>query len=71
MPDGEADVVSEDGRDEAHDPHRHDVEPACAREDRGGDEYGLAGYRDPEVLDQYQEQDSPVSVVVELAPHHI
>src|SRR5271155_266015 len=71
MPDGEADVVPDDGRDEAHDRHRHDVEPACARKDRGGDEYGLAGHRDPEVLDQDQEQDGPVSVVVELAAHHI
>jgi hypothetical protein len=71
MPDGEADVVPEDGRDEAHDCYRHDVEPACASKYRGGDEYGLAGHRDPEVLDQDQEQDGPVSVVVELAPHHI
>src|SRR6478752_4280792 len=52
MPDGEADVVAGDSRYEAYDANRHDVEPTRARVDRGGDEDGLAGNGNSEVLDQ-------------------
>jgi hypothetical protein len=67
VPDGEADVISGYGRGEGDDSDQHDVEPAGARVDRGGDEYGLAGHGYPEVLDQDEQQDGPQSVMIERA----
>jgi hypothetical protein len=54
MPDGEADVVADNGRDEPHHADGHDVEPARARVDRPGDQDCLAGRRDTEILQQDQ-----------------
>jgi len=71
MPDGEADIVPDDGRDEAYETHHYDVEPARAREDRGGDENGLAGDGYAEVFERDQEQDRPVAVVLEVGCHDI
>ena len=71
MPDGEADVVAAHGRDEGDKSDQHDVEPAGARVDRGGDEYGLAGHGYPEVLDQDEQQDGPQSVVIERAGQRV
>lgn len=65
VPDGEADVVADHGRGEADDADHHHVEPAGARIDRGGDQYRLAGHGYPEVLDQDEQQDSPVPEVIE------
>jgi len=71
MPDGEADVVPDDGRDEAYETDQYDVEPARACEDRGGDENGLAGDGYAEVFERDQEQDRPVAVVLEVGCHDI
>jgi len=65
MPDGEADVVADDGGYEGYETDRHYIEPARARVDRGGDEHGLAGHGNPEVLQHDQEQDGPVAEVIQ------
>src|SRR6185437_5765775 len=67
MPDGEADVVADDGRRKADDADRDHVEPARARIDRGGDEDGLAGHGDTEVPNHDEQQDGPVAEVIEGA----
>ena len=71
MPDGEADVVADHRRHESHQADQHDIELARAGVDRGGDQYGLTGHRDPEILDRDQEQDGPVTVVPEVGPHDV
>jgi hypothetical protein len=65
MPDGEADVVADDGGREANEADRLRAEPARARVDRGSDEHGLAGHGNPEVLQHDEEQDGPVTEVVQ------
>ena len=62
-----ADVVAEYRRDEADDGDGDDVQPARARVDGAGDEHGLTGHRDAEVLKQHQDEDRPQAVVLERA----
>jgi hypothetical protein len=59
VPDGEADVVADDGRDEGHDADEHDVEPAGACVDGTGDQDRLAGHGNAEVFQQDQQADGP------------
>src|SRR5580700_9588960 len=71
MPEGEADVVTDDGGGEAYEADRHHVEPARARVDRGDDEHALARHGNPEVLDHDQEQDGPVAKVIERSGQRV
>src|SRR3984957_10524095 len=65
MPDGEPDVVPDDGRGEADDPDGYDVELLMAGVDGGRDQDGVAGDGYAEVLKGNQGQDRPVPVVIE------
>ena len=65
VPDGKADIVADNGRDEGHDADGHDVEPARARVDGPGDQYRLAGHGNAEVLHHDQEADGPDAEVLQ------
>ena len=65
VPDGEADVVAENGCQERHDPDKHDVEPARACVDGSGDQYRLAGHGNAEVLQHDQQADRPDAVMLQ------
>jgi hypothetical protein len=61
-----ADAVTQHrGRERDH-RHQHDVQPARAREDRGGDQHRLARDRDPEVLQQEQASHGRVPVLAQI-----
>ena len=65
VPDGEAYVVADNGRDEGRDADDHDVEPARACVDGTGDQYRLAGHGNAEVLQHDQEGDRPDAEVLQ------
>jgi hypothetical protein len=64
VPDGEAYVVADNGRDEGCDADAHDVEPARTCVDGTGDQYRLAGYGNAEVLQHDQQGDRPDAEVL-------
>jgi hypothetical protein len=63
--DGESDVVADDRADHRHQDHQRDVHVARAREDRRGDQYGFAGYRHAEILEEHEAADGQIAVVFE------
>jgi len=65
MPDGEADIVSDHGCGEADQPDRHDIKLLMPRVDGRGDQDGLAGDRYAEVFEHDQDEDRPVSELIE------
>lgn len=54
MPDGDADVVARAGGQHPDPDYEGDVQGAGAGVDGGGDQDGLPGHRDPEVLEEQQ-----------------
>jgi len=65
VPDGKADVIADDGRDEAHDADGHDVKAARACVDSTGDQYRLTGHGNAEVFQHDQEEDHPEAVMLQ------
>jgi hypothetical protein len=66
LADEPADAVAHHGGHERDDPDRHDVEPAGAGVDGGGDQHGFARHRQTEVLQQQQPAHRGVPVPVQV-----